>query len=666
MRPLLLLSSFLVALALAVCSSIPAAAGDCPLDTSWWNLTEAASVCSDQNKRAKCCRFINAFIAVSVSYYANTTGELGVPSVFSDSCYSSVTQTLISSGVPPNATVFCGLGLKIHVSYQCQWRGTVSDMLQSPNFDDVIRNCKLPMSPDNSCKRCLNSGLSYLRHLVGEQDNVTLNTCHDAAFVALANQGDNSSAIDLASCFFSVKVLSTRQVNESEQSYPSFSPATSPASSPVPAGDLFVTPFREHHHSYRLALVPRIGIMITGVAILLLFILILLIHRKNRQLKSASSPQRNISDASSLQHVWKSKKGTSIIFRRFSYHEIKKATDNFSAIIGKGECGTLYKAHFEDGFVAAVKQIRNVSVLSEEEFCQEMEFLGRLHHRHIATLKGFCSSRQERFMLHEFMENGSVKDHLNSSGEIPLTWKSRIHIAVDVAYALEYLHFYCDTPLCHGDLRSSNVLLDKNFLAKVAYFGLELSTRNASKFSQHNGNALGIAGYLDPEYMVTQMMTDKSDVYSYGVLLLELVTGKQAILDHRNLVQWSQELADSFRLTELVDPTIANTVDLEQLHVVVEIAKLCTRRIGKERPSIKQVIRMLFERLDPLYIGFAKTVDDESCYTGGRFIEKQQENEVFAFTGDARCLQSSSSTSRSYCSRSILLECNSPQSPHGI
>ncbi|URE10202.1 STYKc [Musa troglodytarum] len=138
-------------------------------------------------------------------------------------------------------------------------------------------------------------------------------------------------------------------------------------------------------------------------------------------------------------------------------------------------------------------------------------------------------------------------------------------------------------------------------------------------------------GYLDPEYMVTKMMTDKSDVYSYGVLLLELVVGKQASLNHRNLVQWSQELADSFRLSELVDPAIADAVDLEQLHVVVGIAKLCTQKEAKERPSIKQILRMLRERLDPSYTGFAKAVQGEGCHDDGRlFTEKQQENEFQA------------------------------------
>lgn len=110
--------------------------------------------------------------------------------------------------MPPNATAFCGLGPKIRVSYQCEGRETVLEMLQSPNFSDVIGSCKMPLSLDTSCKRCLNSGINYLHHLIGAEDNVTLSICRNAAFVALASQGDNMLAVDMSSCFFGVKGLS--------------------------------------------------------------------------------------------------------------------------------------------------------------------------------------------------------------------------------------------------------------------------------------------------------------------------------------------------------------------------------------------------------------------------------------------------------------------------
>lgn len=183
---------------------------DCPLDFSWPNFALIASVCSDQNGHSKCCRYINAVLAVSSAMYANTTGTLGVPSELADACIRNISDTFVSNGILPTAASFCGLGIKIQASYQCVGMTTILQMLQSPNFSDVTRNCATSLPDDVSCKRCLNSGLSYLRHLVGEQDNVTLNTCRDAAFVAFVSQG-NISTLDTAGCFFSVQGLSALQ-----------------------------------------------------------------------------------------------------------------------------------------------------------------------------------------------------------------------------------------------------------------------------------------------------------------------------------------------------------------------------------------------------------------------------------------------------------------------
>nr|XP_019708203.1 probable receptor-like protein kinase At1g49730 isoform X2 [Elaeis guineensis] len=615
--PAFVLGFLVAAVALLHSRLLLVTAGDCPLDMSWSNFTSIASTCSNQNERSKCCRYINALVAVSIAQYANTTGDLGVPAPLSDICLNSVSETLNSNGIPLNATMFCGLGTKIPVSFQCEGRGTVLEMLQSSNFDDVVRNCKMPLSLESRCKKCLNS--------------------------------DNSS----------------------EPSFQSPAPATSPSLSPAqaPALQLIGMPLKKHQHTYQHGLIPGIGIMITGLAILLLIILIVLIRKKSRELKRMETHTENLWKASSSPHFRKFQEGASTMFRRFSYKETRKATGNFSTIIGRGVFGIIYKAQFDDGSIVAVKRINNISEQGEEEFCREMELLGRLHHRHLVSLKGFCFARCERFLMYEFMENGSLRDHLQSS-ERTLTWQTRIQVAVDVANALEYLHFYCDPPFCHGDIKSSNVLLDKNFLAKVADFGLIHSSRSgAIRVVPVNANTRGTPGYVDPEYLVTQELTEKSDMYSYGVLLLELVTGKRAIFDQRNLVEWSQEfMAADCRLPELVDPAIADQFDLEQLQVVVAVIQWCTQREGRARPSIKQVLRMFYERLDPVHIGFSRVVEDEEYYhNGGRTRKgKAHQNEMIVYGGDARCLQSSSSTSRSYCSRSFLLEGSSPQSPPGI
>lgn len=180
----------------------------CPLDLTSSNFTLVASVCSNNTNRAKCCRYMNAFVAVSVARYANYTTDLGVASDLTELCITSISRTMELYGIPRNATIFCGLGTKILVNYDCEGRTTVPQMLQSTLFGDVSRNCELPLPPGNLCKNCLNSGISYLRSLVGGENSIKLSTCRDATYAVLASQVDNSSALELASCFFNVPELS--------------------------------------------------------------------------------------------------------------------------------------------------------------------------------------------------------------------------------------------------------------------------------------------------------------------------------------------------------------------------------------------------------------------------------------------------------------------------
>ena len=182
---------------------------DCPLDFTSSNFTLVASVCSNITNRGKCCRYMNAFVAISVARYANISNNLGVTSDLSETCVASISKTMELYGVPRNATSFCGLGTKILVTYSCEGRTTVTQMHQSPTFGHVTRNCRGPLSPVNQCRKCLNSGITYLRNLVGaETNNVTLSTCRDATYATLASRMDDASALELLGCFFQVTELS--------------------------------------------------------------------------------------------------------------------------------------------------------------------------------------------------------------------------------------------------------------------------------------------------------------------------------------------------------------------------------------------------------------------------------------------------------------------------
>lgn len=168
-----------------------------------------ASMCSTKDDRGKCCRYINAFIAVSIARYANATGNLGVAANTSEICLHSISETLDLYGVTRNATAFCGFGTKVPVNYECEGRTTVTQMLESPKFVDVAANCKMPLSEESNCKKCVNASITYLHRLIGTEDNMTLSTCRDATFVAIASQVDGISSVETASCFFGVQGIST-------------------------------------------------------------------------------------------------------------------------------------------------------------------------------------------------------------------------------------------------------------------------------------------------------------------------------------------------------------------------------------------------------------------------------------------------------------------------
>ncbi|CAM9003201.1 unnamed protein product [Rhodiola kirilowii] len=583
----------------------------------------AASLCSNKESIGKCCRYINAFVAISVARYANTSGTLGVTSDLSDICLRSISQTLALYGVPPNATVLCGFGAKIPVNYECMDQKKVKQMLDSPLFVNVSGSCKVPILAENDCKKCVNAAIVYLHNLVGTKDSMTFSTCRDATFAALASQLNIYSTVDLASCYFGVPGISSLELLTSPT--PEASP--SPVDPANPSQFVVGMPHNKNHH-YRPSVVSSIGIAVTAAAIVLLVVLIFLIRTKKKQLRDNDPTDKAASKvmppATNCQKI------------PGSYKETKIATDNFSTIIGQGGFGTVYKAQFKDGLAVAVKRMNKISEQAEDEFCKEIELFARLHHRHLVALRGYSADRS------------------------PLSWQTRIQIAIDVANALEYLHFYCDPPLCHRDIKSSNILLDENFVAKLADFGLAHASKDGSICFEPVNTEIR---YMDPEYVVTQELTEKSDVYSYGVLLLEIITARNAIQDNKNLVEWAQPFMSSeSTIHELVDPNVGGSFDFDQLQTVVTIVKWCTQKEGTDRPSIKQVLRLLYESSDPLHSGFIEAVEDED-FEGGEGRGRTSKGKIH-YSADARGLASSSSTTRSYCSRSFLLESGSPMSPH--
>ncbi|KAH7286546.1 hypothetical protein KP509_32G012000 [Ceratopteris richardii] len=410
-----------------------------------------------------------------------------------------------------------------------------------------------------------------------------------------------------------------------------------PVESPLESPNLAVIKKPTDHPSVFIAL----GIVITVISTVLLALLVILIRRKKRELRASKRRRSNAlplwkkdTVPSPGHHFRRWKKGTSSSFQRYKYTQIQKATDDFSTIIGRGGFGTVYKARFDDGMAAAVKRMNVTSRHSQQEFCKEMEFLGHLHHRHLVKLRGFCMKNHERFLVYEYMENGSLKEHLQGvESKTPLTWQVRLQIAIDVASALEYLHCYCEPSLCHRDIKSSNILLDHKFRAKVADFGLAHATsKSSSGFQPVTTDVRGTPGYMDPEYVTTRRLTDRSDIYSYGVLLLELITGRAAVQDNVNLVEWAQRfLSGEGNILSIIDPDMKQSCNLEELKSLMTLVRMCTRKEGHRRPTIQQVIRWLQEKLD---LNSAENLQYSSGFILSREFHADEESPCFLNASD--------------------------------
>lgn len=273
---------------------------------------------------------------------------------------------------------------------------------------------------------------------------------------------------------------------------------------------------------------------------------------------------------------------------KYSYRYMQKATSNFTTIIGRGAFGSVYKAQMLTGETVAVKVLGNNSRHGEKEFLTEVLLLGRLHHKHLVDLVGYTAERGQHMLLYAYMSNGNLASHLYGLGknQEPLDWDARLRIALDVARALEYLHYGASPPVVHRDIKSSNTLLDQFMRAKVTDFGLS----RPEMIKTRSSNVKGTFGYLDPEYVSTKTFTKKSDVYSFGVLLFELITGRnpqQGMMEYVKLA--AMEAESKVGWEEIVDSQLNGKYDVPRLNDMACLALKCVSEASRDRPSMRDI-----------------------------------------------------------------------------
>ncbi|ERM99852.1 hypothetical protein AMTRI_Chr02g259040 [Amborella trichopoda] len=275
---------------------------------------------------------------------------------------------------------------------------------------------------------------------------------------------------------------------------------------------------------------------------------------------------------------------------KYSYKDLQKATCNFTTIIGEGAFGPVYKAQMATGETVAVKVLATNSKQGEREFQTEVLLLGRLHHRNLVNLVGYCAEKGQHMLVYVYMSNGSLASHLYSDKNEPLRWDLRLRIAQDIARGLEYLHDGAVPPVVHRDVKSSNILLDRSMKARVADFGL---SREAMVNPQAS-NIRGTFGYLDPEYISTKSFTKKSDVYSFGVLLFELITGRnpqQGLMEYVELAAIHSE--GKIGWEEIIDSRFDGNYDVREVNEMAALAYTCINRMPRKRPAIRDVVQVL-------------------------------------------------------------------------
>ncbi|RVW82769.1 Receptor-like protein kinase FERONIA [Vitis vinifera] len=437
----------------------------------------------------------------------------------------------------------------------------------------------------------VDSGFSYLLRLHFCEFQPEIQEQHDREFaIIIANQtAENHADVITWSTGNGVPIYKDYGVMMPSQGNPSEAPAPPP---PVQS----TSP-----KSNKTKLIAIAGSVVAGL--IALSVIVLFIVWRGRRVRD-SEP----SDGGSWwgQFSYTSVKSTktsrsslpSDLCRHFTLQEVKVATNNFDQvfIIGVGGFGNVYKGYINGGTTpVAIKRLNPESQQGAQEFQTEIEMLSQLRHLHLVSLIGYCNDDREMILVYDYMAHGTLRDHLYKTDNPPLSWKQRLEICIGAARGLHYLHTGVKHTIIHRDVKTTNILLDEKWVAKVSDFGLSKMGPTSMSNAHVSTVVKGSFGYLDPEYYRRQQLTEKSDVYSFGVVLFEVLCARpplnQTVEKERvSLAQWAPACYRDGKLEQIVDPFLKGKIAPDCLQKFGEIAVSCLQDQGIERPSMSDVV----------------------------------------------------------------------------
>ncbi|XP_024392119.1 probable LRR receptor-like serine/threonine-protein kinase At4g20450 [Physcomitrium patens] len=283
-----------------------------------------------------------------------------------------------------------------------------------------------------------------------------------------------------------------------------------------------------------------------------------------------------------------------LVIQEYTWKRVMAITRDKEITVGHGSFGVVYKGTLENKTHVAVKILAATSKQGDLEFYNEVELLSKLNHINLVKLLGCCQENRKRVLVYEYAEEGCLYEYLHG-GRPSLDWKTRLRIALDSARGIEYLHFGCTPRIIHRDIKSRNILVAKGSVAKVADFGLSKLTGEGDNSDQSEfiTDVKGTPGYLDPEYCRTNTLNHNSDIYSFGVVLLEIATGKKPTVDAAHISEWVKAQMKSAGVIKVIDPKLGNEYNIKSAKTVINLALSCLHQCSKNRPDIREVVKRL-------------------------------------------------------------------------